>query len=194
MEIPKTLDKRTSAILITVLLVLGIAWRLTPHLPNFAPIGAIALLGGMLFGWKRSLLLLVTTLFVTDLLLGAYPGMGWTWLGFGLIVGLGQFIKSLPLIWRIPVGAFGSSIIFFVVSNFGTWLSSGMYTHDVPGFIQCYVMALPFYKATLLSDIFFFSALIGMTVALFHARLFYERRRLALTKSQIISSSSPTKV
>src|SRR5690606_41641949 len=80
-------------------------------------------------------------------------GIEWTWLGFGLIVALGIGIKKLPLAWRIPVGAIGTSSVFFIVSNFGTWISSGMYSLDLAGLAQCYTMALPSFRATILSDL-----------------------------------------
>ena len=47
-----------------------------------------------------------------------------------------------------------SSVVFFVVSNFGVWVMGG-YTYDFSGFVACYVMAVPFFKNTLLSTVIF---------------------------------------
>jgi len=38
------------------------------------------------------------------------------------------------------------SIIFFIISNFGFWVVYG------GGFISTYIMAIPFFKTTLVSD------------------------------------------
>lgn len=166
MEIPKTINKQVALTVVGALLLLGIVWRLTPHVPNFAPISAIALATSATFGWRQSLLLVLLIMGVSDGIIGGYAGMEWTWLGFGLIALLGYGIKTIPLAWRIPVGALGASGIFFIVSNFGTWIASGMYSLDVSGLVQCYVLALPFLKATLVSDILFTAAFLACAEAM----------------------------
>lgn len=160
MEVPKTLNKHLLLAIVASLILFGIAWRLTPHTPNFAPISAIALALSMILGWRKSLLAILVVMAVSDLVIGGYSGMQWTWLGFGLVVALGHSIKHLPVAWRIASGALGASVLFFVVSNFGTWISSGMYSLDLAGLIQCYSMALPFFKTTLVSDLLFTATLL----------------------------------
>lgn len=155
MEVPKTINKHGVAVGIGLLLFLAIVWRLTPHVPNFAPVSAVALLVSTTLGWRQSLLAVLVIMGISDSILGGYAGIEWTWLGFGLITLLGYSIRHIPLSWRIPVGAFGASSIFFIVSNFGTWIASGMYSLDLSGLLQCYTMALPFLKATALSDLVF---------------------------------------
>lgn len=155
MEVPKTLNKKLVTAVVASLILLGIAWRLVPHVPNFAPISAIALVLCMTIGWRKSLLAVLAIMAVSDLVIGGYSGMYWTWLGFGLIVALGYGIRRLPMVWRILAGALGASTLFFIVSNFGTWISSGMYSLNLAGLIQCYTMAIPFFKATLASDLIF---------------------------------------
>ncbi len=46
-----------------------------------------------------------------------------------------------------------ASFFFFLISNFGSFLS--MYEYSVNGLTKCYINALPFYKNTLLGDLFF---------------------------------------
>ena len=48
-----------------------------------------------------------------------------------------------------------ASISFFLISNFSVWLYSTTYSADFAGLISCYVAGLPFYQATLLSDLVF---------------------------------------
>ncbi len=160
MEVPKAVNRYPVAAVVLSLISFGIAWRLFPHLPNFAPIGAIALIVGMMLGWRKSLLVVMAIMAISDYVIGFYPGMQWTWLSFGLVACFGLLIRNLSLAWRIPLGVFGTSGVFFLVSNFGTWISSGMYSLDVPGLMQCYYMALPFLRATLLSDLLFVTLLL----------------------------------
>lgn len=174
MEVPKTITKYLPLLLIVALVLFGIVWRLMPHVPNFAPIGAIALIAGLALGWKKSLWVVLGIMLISDLVVGFYPGMQWTWLSFLLIVGFGLHVKKLAPHWRIPAGVLGSSGLFFIVSNFGTWIASGMYSLDFAGLIQCYVMALPFLKATLLSDLLFTTLLLTAyeAVTMYHFRPF----------------------
>ena len=53
-------------------------------------------------------------------------------------------------------GVVTSLITFYIISNFGVWLS-GMYTYDITGLINCYVMAIPFFGNTILSTIIYTS-------------------------------------
>lgn len=162
MEVPKTVNRHIILIAAASLILFGISWRLSPHVPNFAPIGAIALVASMALGWRTSLLVVAAILMVSDFFIGFYPGAEWTWLGFGLIAGFGFLIRKVPFVWKLPAGTFGASGIFFIVSNFGTWVASGMYSHDPAGLVQCYVMALPFLRATLMSDVIFTAALLAV--------------------------------
>lgn len=161
MEVPKIIRTHWQVLLVVSLMVFGIAWRLVPHVPNFAPIGAIALLAGMVLGWRMAIWLPISIMLVSDLVIGFYAGIEWTWISFGIIVLFAYLIRRLPTTWRLPIGALGASLLFFVVSNFGVWVASGMYAHTLSGLIDCYVMGLPFFRATLLSDLFFAVALIG---------------------------------
>ncbi|MBI4051984.1 MAG: hypothetical protein HY400_05720, partial [Elusimicrobia bacterium] len=55
-----------------------------------------------------------------------------------------------------------SSLLFFTVTNFGTWLAGGLYTKDFSGLIACYTAAIPFYRNTLLGDLLFTGLLFGL--------------------------------
>ena len=47
------------------------------------------------------------------------------------------------------------SLIFFLISNFGVWLLGSLYEKNFSGLINCYVLAIPFFKNTFLSTIFY---------------------------------------
>ncbi|HLG93607.1 MAG TPA: DUF6580 family putative transport protein, partial [candidate division Zixibacteria bacterium] len=59
--------------MIYVLTLLAVLIRLLPHAPNFAPLGALALLAGMT-GNKRNIGLPLAAVLTTDLVLGFYSG------------------------------------------------------------------------------------------------------------------------
>lgn len=163
MEISKIINKRS--LLIAVLLVaLGVGFRLLPHEANFAPIAAIALMSGALLGRKYALAVLLSIMVISDLIIGTYSSMLFTWSAFALIALYGTMFKNSSFTKRVFVGSLGSASLFFIVSNFGVWVSSGMYAHTIAGFVNCYAMAIPFFRATLVSDFVYSGALFGIAI------------------------------
>ncbi len=48
-----------------------------------------------------------------------------------------------------------SSIFFYLYTNFGWWLMSGMYEYSLSGLIRCYYMAIPFFRNNLIGNMVF---------------------------------------
>lgn len=161
MEISKVITDK-SFILAVLLVLLGLTSRLLPHEANFAPVAAIALLSGALFDRRHALLVPMAILLISDLIIGFYSSMAFTWLGFLLIAGFGMLFRNASLTKRVVLGSLGSATIFFIVSNLGVWLLGGMYQLTLSGLVECFYMALPFFRATLLSDIIYSGVLFGL--------------------------------
>ena len=53
------------------------------------------------------------------------------------------------------------AILFFLTTNFGSWLWFNMYDRSIAGLTHCYVAALPFFRYTLAGDMFFAFVLFG---------------------------------
>ena len=143
-------------------IVLAAALRLVPHPPNFTPIGAMALFSGAYLG-RRALGFAapLCAMALSDALLGFYSGFWITYLAVALIVVIGWIALSRVTVPRVAGAALASSILFFLVSNFGTWLMSGMYPHDFAGLTACYVAAIPFFQNTVAGDLFYATLLFG---------------------------------
>jgi hypothetical protein len=158
-------------LLALALIGFGVTMRLLPHPANLAPVGAIALFGGAVLPRKLGWWLPVAIMALSDLWIGTYDGILFTWLGF-LLVGLfGMVMRGRSNWLRVPRGVAGSSVIFFGVSNFGVWLQGQLYAHTWSGLWQCYVMALPFFRNTVLGDLIYASLLFGAyAIAEAHAR------------------------
>jgi hypothetical protein len=58
-------------------------------------------------------------------------------------------------------GTLLSSVLFFLITNFGVWAVSGMYVKNLLGLQQCLVMALPFFRNTLIGDLFYSGMFFG---------------------------------
>ena len=158
------------AAIITAIFVAAL-FRLVPHPPNFTPIAAMALFGGACLG-RRWLAFAAPmgALVLSDAILGFHSAMPFVYGSVALTVLLGWAVarKITPL--RIAGAAVASSVLFFVVTDFGVWLSSGMYPQTMSGLAACYVAAVPFFQNTLAGDLFFAAILFG-GFALFEQRL-----------------------
>ena len=126
-------------------------FRFLPHPPNFTPVIAMALYFPIFFGlWCIPFLLLAFA--ITDYFIGFHSLLIWTWGSLAIIGLISKYCRNI--LSRLFASFFGA-IIFFIISNFGVWFSSGLYDHTFEGLIKCYIMALPFFTNTLLSTIIF---------------------------------------
>ena len=134
---------------IIAIISVAVLSRLVPHPPNFTPITAIALFS--IINFKNKYLALsvpLICLFVSDLILGISLINLFVYFSFILISTVGFFIKKINL-----TSVLSSSLIFFIVTNFGVWLIG--YPNTFEGFITCYVAALPFFGWTIAGDLFY---------------------------------------
>lgn len=136
--------------------------RLVPHLPNFTPIGAMALFSGAYLG-RRSLAFVapLAAMLLSDAIIGFHSGMPFVYASVGLIVLLGCLTLSRVTVLRLGGAALASSILFFAITNLGTWVVSGMYPHTWAGLLACYVAAIPFFQNTVAGDLVYSGLLFG---------------------------------
>jgi hypothetical protein len=123
--------------------------RLIPHEPNFTPVLSISILG-FLFSKILSfkVLIVLGSMFFSDLIIGTHDFI--TYVYFSLMI-LIIISNSKNYIYMTLLGP----LIFFIITNFGVWLSSVYYTKNIDGLIECFYMAIPFFKNTILSTFFY---------------------------------------
>jgi len=138
------------------------ALRLVPHPPNFSPIDAMALFSGAYLG-RRALAFAAPlgAMLLSDLILGFYPGVWITYLAIAVVVPIGWVVLQRRSPLRIGLAAIASSVAFFLISNFGTWALSGIYSHSMAGLSACYLAAIPFFQNTVAGDLFYGVLLFG---------------------------------
>jgi len=143
-------------------IVVAAALRLVPHPPNFTPIGAMALFSGAYLGRRIvAFAAPLGALLLSDLVLGFYHGQATVYFSVALIVMLGMVALRRVSLLRVGTAAVASSILFFVITNFGMWLFSGFYPRTLIGLEACYVAAIPFFQNTLAGDLFYATLLFG---------------------------------
>ena len=136
--------------------------RLAPHPPNFTPIGAMALFSGAYLGRKwLAFVAPLGALLLSDLVLGFYHGQATVYFSVALIVMIGMMLLSRASPLRVGFAAIVSSVLFFVITNFGMWMFSGFYPRTTAGLEACFVAAIPFFQNTLTGDLFYAALLFG---------------------------------
>jgi hypothetical protein len=161
-------------IALTAIILVAAFSRLVPHMPNFSPLGAIGLFGAAHFNkkWQAILIPLAAT-FISDLFINNviyaqyYPTFTWLSTGFYwqygayiLITLIGFFIFKKVNTKTVLTGALASSVIFFLVTNFGCW-PGNFYPQNFGGLMQCYAAGIPFIKGTILGDLFYSAVMFG---------------------------------
>ena len=144
----------TNNLSVFLIILLAVAARLIPHPPNFVPIGALALFSGSNFKKKTAYLIPLSAMFLSDIFLGLHSTIFFVYLSFILITFIGNRIKSLKFS-SLLLASLGSSILFFLITNFGVWVLFSFYPKTFNGLIQCYTMAIPFFRNTVLGDLFY---------------------------------------
>jgi hypothetical protein len=154
MEIPKRLW--------IGMVVLGACARLLPHPWNFTPMMAIGLFAGA-YARKISTGILATmsALVLSDAIMGFYSGFWFVYAATLVPVLLGRFIRSRSGVGTIVATALGSSVSFFLITNFMVWATGSLYPHTSAGLTASYVAGIPFYQNQLLGDAFYTLAMFG---------------------------------
>jgi len=150
-------------LVLTGLVLLAAISRLIPHPLNFAPITGMALFSAVYFDEKKfAFTVPVLAMFLSDLIIGLHQTMITVYLSFLLIVGIGFLIKNKKSVGTVALASVGSSVLFFILTNFGVWVLETMYAKDFSGLLLCYTAAIPFFQNTLLSDLFYTGLLFGV--------------------------------
>ena len=146
---------------IGLILILAFA-RLIPHPPNFTPIIAVAIMSGYLFkNVNLSFVVLLLTMFISDLFIGFYGNLIFVYASLLLITYIFHKFSNKINLKNLFISGFAGSFIFFIISNFGVWAlgSPGVYDiayeKSVSGLVQCYILAIPFFGNTFLSTLIF---------------------------------------
>lgn len=155
----KHLDKLINPLLI---IFVAVTMRLMPHPPNFAPIAAMALFGGVYLNRGYAIAIPIIALFISDILIGFYSPtvMVSVYGSFALTGLLGLWLRKRKSPRSVVLAAVGSSVLFFLVTNFAVWLG-GWYPRNLTGLAECYTLALPFFRNTILGDLFYTGVFFG---------------------------------
>jgi hypothetical protein len=145
-----------------LLLLLGTFFRVirvevAPEvLPNFSPLMATALCGAVFIPGVAGLVIPVAALLISDALLNLHYGapvvsvqMLWTLPCYLIAVGFGWILRERGGgLWTILGATLSASVIFYLVTNTGSWLGLPAYPQTFAGWVQSVTTGLPGYPPT----------------------------------------------
>lgn len=164
---------------ILILLAVSVGVRLVPYILlqfgmalesgntnfpwNFSPFLPICLFGGAIFAHARMAYAVPFAAWLLgDLGILAltgradwafYPHQPLIYLSVALVALIGFALRRRRSWKRVAAAGLGSSLGFFVLSNFGVWAFGGgqVYPLNFAGLVECYMMAIPYLRNTLIS-------------------------------------------
>lgn len=143
---------------------------LIPELGNFTPVAAVALFAGCYLSDRRTALLVpLVAMLISDLLIGFHSLMPIVYGCMAATAYFGAHLRNKVTPGRTLAFALGSSLLFFVATNVAVWAQGTMYPLNAAGFVQCFVMALPFWRNELVGTLLWTAVLFG-GYALLHQR------------------------
>lgn len=165
----KTLSPRFFVVL--SIIVVAAVLRLLPHWPNFTPIAAMALFSGTYLEKKHlAFAIPIAAMFVSDLFIGLHANIPAVYIGFVITVLIGIFIRRRVNVGTILLASLSSSVIFFLITNFSSWLASPFYPQTFTGLMEAYIAGLAFFRDHAHGISFFMNEILG---TVFFSATFY---------------------
>ncbi len=144
------------------IILFGAIMRLVPHWPNFTPIAAMALFGGAYLSKKYlAFIIPLSAMLLSDLILGFHTTMIAVYLSFALVVGIGLLLSNRIKVGSVLIAAIGSSLLFFLITNFAVWFGNPFYPQSFVGLTESYIAGLPFLGRGMVGDLFYSSVFFG---------------------------------
>jgi hypothetical protein len=139
---------------------------------HFVPLGASLLFFGAKMPRKQMWIPLalfaasdiILTKFVYQYPFSADTYVSWLW--YAAALGIGMLLSKNDNLVRVAGASLAASVSFFLVSNLAVFFSWNMYPKTWAGLAQCYTLAVPFFRSTLVSDMIFSLAFFSVPVAI----------------------------
>lgn len=144
-------------------ILLGAVLRVIPHPGNFAPIAAIALFGGAYLSRKQAMFVPILAMVISDFFIGfdSWTTRALVYGSFMLTAGIGMWLKNHKNVYTVTGASLISSVTFFLVTNLPFVHPVSLYPYTLEGTLASYTNALPFFKNTVMGDLFYTAVFFG---------------------------------
>ncbi len=150
---------------------------------NVSVIGALALFTAARLGFWPALGFTAAALAVKDAVVYASTGMepyllSYVYFAGYAVIGWALLRRSESPV-RIGATTLGASVLFYLVSNFVSWVEHALpYQDSLAGLLDSYIAGIPFFHGTLAGDIVFSATLFGAHAVL--SRVYFPAERGAV--------------
>ena len=139
-----------------IMMTLLIISRMISDIPNFTATIALIMFTSYLIRDKLlSVLVILVSQIISDLYIGIYSSMFFVYGAYVFIALLSPIIMNKLSFKSVLISSLVTPTIFYIVSNFGVWITGSTYPLSLDGLIMCYVAGIPFFDETLLSTVVF---------------------------------------
>jgi len=147
-----------SGLWLLLMIFFGVISRLIPHLPNMTPLISLSIIANIKLNRWYAMAAMVIILLVSDSLLSLlfkYPVLHhWSYFTYsGFLINTWLFSdQSRARFQGLFFSALAGTLLFWIWTNFGVWLTTALYTKTFHGFLLCYFAALPFLRNALIGS------------------------------------------
>jgi len=151
----------------------------------------MALFGGAHMEKREALILPLAAMVISDLLIGfdSIPMRMTVYGSFLAIVFIGSLLKKSAKAPNVASASLASSLLFFLTTNFAVWAQGNMYPKTAEGLASAYYYAIPFFRNTILGDLFFTGLFFGAYYLLLNAG--HSKARLKILFLKVRNLKSP---
>jgi len=182
-------EKKIRFLFFFLIICFSILARLLPHPPNFAPIGALSLFSGTYLSIKYAPFIPLLVMIASDYFIGFYELklMISVYLSFFLICLIGFWLKKNKNPLTIVFSSFFTSLFFYLITNFAVWVFTPWYEKSLSGLILAYTLALPFFRNTILGDLFYTVSFFSVYELILNKELFFSflKRQRTFLRAEI---------
>lgn len=153
------MSMKKKIILASVIVLLAAGSRLVKHPYNFTPIVALAIFAGCYLKGRWGIILPLLAMLASDYFIGFY---NWqlmlpVYIGVAISFFIGRYLAERLKWHNIILSSLSSSLIFFILTNFAVWFFMDWYPHTRQGLLNCFQLAIPFFRNSLIGDIVYTS-------------------------------------
>jgi hypothetical protein len=163
--------------LVYFLILFAAVLRVMPHPANFAAVAATGLFAGVYLNKKQAILLPIATMLLSDVVLGfdSWQSRLVVYGSLALAGLIGMWVKNHKNIFSVASGSLLGSTLFYLLTNLVWLYPAAMYPHTLSGQLLSYVNALPFFRNTLLGDLFYTAVFFGIYEAVKYYAVHHSR-------------------
>jgi hypothetical protein len=182
----------TNVLVFCILVAVGVATRwisdaFQPTLSNFTATGAVALFAGYYFRNKLAALLTpLAVIAISNFALKPFNDVGQfaiVYVALVVAVLIGALVRRRYNAGTVIGGSLASSLSFYFLTNFADWPFNKLYPHTLSGLVESYVAGIPFFRNTLVGDLFFTGVIFGTYWAVSRAGAVVANRKMVEASS-----------